>query len=59
VEFKTNLMPLASRERFLFRAQVVRPGRTLTFCEARAVAAHDETVIAIMTRTLMAMPRRA
>ncbi len=59
VEFKTNLIAPARGERFLFRAQVVKPGRTLTVCEARAVAAHDQTLIATMTGTLMAIARRA
>ena len=59
VEFKTNLIAPARGERFLFRAQVVKPGRTLTVCEARAVAAHDETLIATMTGTLMAITPRA
>jgi len=59
VEFKTNLIAPAKAERFLFRAQVIKPGRTLTVCEARAVAAHDETLIATMTGTLMAIQRKA
>ena len=60
VEFKTNLLAPASGERFLFRAMVVKPGRTLTFCEARAFALRDgrEHLIATMTGTLMAMARR-
>ena len=29
VEFKTNLLAPAKGERFLFRAQVIKPGRTL------------------------------
>jgi uncharacterized protein (TIGR00369 family) len=60
VEFKTNLLAPAKGERFAFRAQVVKPGRTLTVCEARAFAQADgsETLIATMTGTLMAlMPR--
>lgn len=60
VEFKTNLLAPARGERFGFRATVVKPGRTLTVCEARAYAAHDgvETLIATMSGTLMAlMPR--
>src|ERR1700738_1400610 len=36
VEFKTNLLAPARGERFAFRAHVVKPGRTLTVCEARA-----------------------
>lgn len=60
VEFKTNLLAPARGERFVFRAVVVKPGRTLTICEGRAYAIHDgvETLIATMTGTLMALPRR-
>jgi uncharacterized protein (TIGR00369 family) len=60
VEFKTNLLAPAKGERFLFRAQVVRRGRTLTVCEARAYAidGKQENLVASMTGTLMAlMPR--
>ena len=61
VEFKTNLLAPARGKRFAFRATVVKPGRTLTFCEGRAYAEHDgaEILIATMTGTLMALPRRA
>jgi uncharacterized protein (TIGR00369 family) len=38
VEFKTSLLAPARGQRFLFQAQVVKPGKTLTFCEARAFA---------------------
>jgi uncharacterized protein (TIGR00369 family) len=57
VEFKTNLLAPAKGERFAFRAGVIKPGRTLTVCEARAFAQADgvETLIATMTGTLMAM----
>jgi uncharacterized protein (TIGR00369 family) len=61
VEFKTNLLAPARGERFAFRAHVVKPGRTLTVCEARAFAEQDgaESMIATMTGTLMALQRRA
>lgn len=62
VEFKTTLLAPARGELFVFRAEVVKPGRTLTFCEAKAFAEHDgkTTLIATMTGTLMAMlPRIA
>jgi uncharacterized protein (TIGR00369 family) len=62
VEFKTTLLAPARGERFVFKAEVVKPGRTLTFCEAKAFAEHDgkTTLIATMTGTLMAMlPRVA
>jgi uncharacterized protein (TIGR00369 family) len=57
VEFKTNLLAPAKGERFVFRAGVIKPGRTLTVCEARAFAQAGgvETLIATMTGTLMAM----
>ena len=60
VEFKTNLLAPARGERFFFRATVVKPGRTLTVCEGRAYAEQDgnETLIAIMSGTLMALPAR-
>ena len=60
VEFKTNLLAPAKGARFFFRANVVKPGRTLTFCEARAFAEEDgrETLVATMSGTLMAiLPR--
>jgi uncharacterized protein (TIGR00369 family) len=61
VEFKTNLLAPAKGARFAFRAHVVKPGRTLTVCEARAFAEVGgiESLIATMTGTLMALPRRA
>ena len=61
VEFKTTLLAPARGERFVFKAEVVKPGRTLTFCEARAFAEHEgkTTLIATMTGTLMAMLPRA
>ena len=60
VEFKTNLLAPAKGERFAFRASVVKPGRTLTVCEARAFAqaGGSEMLIASMTGTLMALGPR-
>src|SRR6476661_683235 len=57
VEFETNLLAPAKGARFVFRAEVVKPGRTLTFCEAKAFAEHDSvtTLVATMTGTLMAL----
>ena len=60
VEFKTNLLAPAKGERFVFGAEVVKPGRTLTVCDARAYAIDvgTENLVASMTGTLMAlMPR--
>ncbi|MBR0718716.1 PaaI family thioesterase [Bradyrhizobium liaoningense] len=57
VEFKTNLLAPARGHRFVFKAEVVKPGRTLTFCEAKAFAERDgtTTLIATMAGTLMAL----
>ena len=35
VEFKTNLIAPAAGDVFLFRARVVKPGRTISVCELR------------------------
>jgi uncharacterized protein (TIGR00369 family) len=61
VEFKTNLLAPAKGERFEFRGQVVKPGRTLTVCEGRAYAMNNgvESLVATMTGTLMAIMSRA
>ena len=60
VEFKTNLLAPAKGQRFVFRAVVVKSGRTLTVCDARAFAEDNgvETLVATMTGTLMALPMR-
>ena len=61
VEFKTNLLAPAKGRRFAFRARVVKPGRTLTVCDAQAIALGDgteERLIATMTGTLMALFER-
>ena len=57
VEFKTNLLAPAKGERFAFRAKVVKPGRTITVCEAQAYARSDgaEKLVATMSGTLMAL----
>ena len=61
VEFKTNLLAPARGERFLFRGKVVKPGRTITVCEAQAfaVGGGEEKLVATMTGTLMALFERA
>src|SRR5579862_1248718 len=58
VEFKTTLIAPAKGQRFLFQAQVVKAGKSLTFCEARALAEDgkaDPRLVATMTATLMAI----
>ena len=60
VEFKTNLMAPAKGDLFRFKAKVIRPGRTLTFCDAQAFAVDStgEKLIATMSATLMAVVGR-
>jgi uncharacterized protein (TIGR00369 family) len=57
VEFKTNLLAPARGDYFLFRAHVVKPGRTITVCDAQAFAVDGgrEKPVATMTGTLMAL----
>ena len=60
VEFKTNLIAPAKGDNFRFQADVIKPGRTLSFCEGRAFAvqAGEERLIATMTGTVMAVVQR-
>jgi uncharacterized protein (TIGR00369 family) len=55
VEFKLNLLAPAAGERFAARARVIRPGRTLTVCEADAWAFRNgaEKRVATMLGTMM------
>jgi len=55
VEFKLNLLAPAAGERFSARARVIRPGRTLTVCEADAWAIRngEEKRVATMLGTMM------
>lgn len=61
VEFKINLLAPAQGERFVARGRVLRPGRTLTVCTAEvvALARGNETTIAAMQATIMAIVGRA
>ena len=61
VEFKLNLLAPARGDRFIFRGKVVKPGRTLTVCEAQAfaISGDQEKLIASMSATLMALFDRA
>jgi uncharacterized protein (TIGR00369 family) len=56
VEFKINLIAPAQGERFLFCGNVVKPGRTITVCDARAFSLEGgKKLIATMNGTLMAL----
>lgn len=61
IEFKINLLAPAAGERFLFRGDVTKPGRTITVADGRAYAVGptgEEKLIATMTGTLMALTDR-
>lgn len=57
VEFKTNLLAPAKGNRFAFRADVIKSGRTLLVSEGRAYALQQDQqkLIATMNATLMAV----
>ena len=55
VEFKINLLAPASGDRFAARARVLRPGRSVTVCEAEgwAIRGGQEKRVAHMVGTMM------
>lgn len=57
IEFKTNLIAPARGDHFLFRACVLKPGRTISVSDAQAFAVEggNEKLVATMTGTLMAL----
>lgn len=62
VEFKVNLLRPAKGETFLARAEVIKPGRTLTVVRADVFAitgaADARQLVATMQGTMMRLPRR-
>ncbi len=60
VEYKINLLAPARGERFVARATVVRPGRTLTVAQADVFACTGDTEVrtATMLATLIALVNR-
>ncbi len=57
VEFKCSFMAPAKGQSFRFEGNVLKPGRTLTFTEGRAIAIDgtQEKTIATITATMMAV----
>ena len=55
VEFKVNLLRPASGERFLARAEVIKPGKTLTVVRADVfgIEADQRTLVATLQGTMM------
>ena len=60
VEFKINLLAPARGTGFLARGRVLRPGRTLTVCQADVVTtgADEEVLIATMLSTIIVRPTK-
>ncbi len=61
IEFKINLLSPASGDRFVFRAEVTKPGKTITVADGRAFAVRQdgtEKLVATMTGTMMAIVGR-
>jgi uncharacterized protein (TIGR00369 family) len=58
VEFKINLLAPAQGEGFLACGRVLRPGRTLTVCQADvfSTGATERTLIATMLSTIIVRP---
>jgi len=61
VEFKINLLSPAKGESFRVIGEVIKPGRTISFCQADAFASNDgkSKLVAQMTGTMMAVYDRA
>jgi uncharacterized protein (TIGR00369 family) len=59
VEFKVNLLRPAKGEIFVARAEVIKPGKTLTVVRADVMAMDGEqhTLVATMLGTMMRLPR--
>ena len=57
VEFKVNLLRPAKGELFVARAEVLKPGKTLTVVRADVTA--EGSLVATMQGTMMRLPKRS
>lgn len=61
IEFKLNMLAPGKGERFLFRGNVTKPGRTIIVADGQAYAFSDDgeaKLIATMTATMMVITGR-
>ena len=61
VEFKVNLLRPAQGQSFLARAEVIKPGRTLTVARADVFGvadSSDRTLVATMLATIICLQKR-
>jgi uncharacterized protein (TIGR00369 family) len=61
IELKANLLAPAKGERYEFEGAVVKPGRTVTFCEGQAYAVNgvERKLVATLTATMITVTDRA
>ena len=62
VEFKVNLLRPAKGDMFVARAEVLKPGKTLTVVRADVFAmsgSDEQQLVATMLGTMMRLPRRS
>jgi uncharacterized protein (TIGR00369 family) len=61
IEFKINLLAPAQGDHFRIIGRVIKPGRTITVCQAEAFACRGDQskLVASMTGTMMAVVDRA
>lgn len=62
IEFKVNLLAPGKGERFLFRGEVTKPGRTIIVADGRGYgfdADDNAKLVATMTATIMVVSGRA
>lgn len=60
IEFKVNLLAPAKGDHFLFRGEVIKPGRTIMVSDGKAyaVSGANKKLVATMTGTMMVMTAR-
>ncbi len=59
VEFKVNFLSPARGERFIATGKVIKPGKTISFCQGEVVAVHEgkEKTVATMAATMISVER--
>lgn len=55
VEYKINLLNPADSDQYLVNGWVVKPGRTLTVCQAETTPVGETRATAVMTATIMTL----
>ena len=53
VEFKTNLLRPATSKKIIAVGQVIKPGKTIYFCEGKILDPDTEKLLATMSATMI------